>query len=80
MPGFSPAQGHIASAIPYPGHPVRNSRSDKLKNTMFLAQGSLFPGRMTQPADGMSFPLERNGRAGNKNHDFMIPALVITGK
>jgi betaine reductase len=69
MPGFSPTQGHIAPAISYPSHPVRNIRSDKLKNTMFLAKGSLFPGKMTQLADGMSFLLEGNGRAGNKNHD-----------
>ncbi len=68
MPGFSPTQGHIASAIPYLGHSVRSIRSGKLKNTMFLAKGSLFLGRMTQLADGMSFLLERNG-AGSKNRD-----------
>ena len=60
MPGFSPTQGHIASAIPFLGHSVKNLMSGKLQNTMFLAKGSLFLGRMTQLADGMSFLLEKN--------------------
>jgi len=60
MPGFSPTQGHIASAAPYLGHSVRNIMSGKIKNSMFLAKGSLFLGRMTQLADGISFLLEKN--------------------
>ena len=60
MPGFSPTQGHIASAIPYLGHAVRNIRSGKMKNTMLLAKGSLFLGRLTQLSDGMSLLLEKN--------------------
>jgi hypothetical protein len=64
MPGFSPTQGHIASAVPYLGHSLRNIMSGKMKNTMFLAKGSLFLGRMTQLADGISFLLERN-KGGN---------------
>ncbi|MEE8418986.1 MAG: glycine/sarcosine/betaine reductase complex component C subunit beta, partial [Dehalococcoidales bacterium] len=60
MPGFSPTQGHIASAAPVLGHSVRAMRKGKIKNTMFLAKGSLFLGRMTQLSDGMSFLLERN--------------------
>ena len=60
MPGFSPTQGHIASAIPYLGHAVRNIRSGKLRNTMFLAKGSLFLGRLTQLSDGISILLEKN--------------------
>ena len=31
-----------------------------LRRTMFLAKGSLFLGRMTQMADGLSFIVERN--------------------
>jgi hypothetical protein len=31
-----------------------------MRRVMFLAKGSLFLGRMTQMADGMSFILERN--------------------
>lgn len=65
MPGFSPTQGHIASAIPFLGHAVKNILSGKIQNTMFLAKGSLFLGRMTQLADGISFLLERN-KGGEK--------------
>ena len=65
MPGFSSTQGHIASAVPYLGHSVRNIMSGKMQNTMFLAKGSLFLGRMTQLADGISFLLEKN-KGGNK--------------
>ena len=65
MPGFSPTQGHIASAVPFLGHAVKNILSGKIQNTMFLAKGSLFLGRMTQLADGISFLLERN-KGGEK--------------
>ncbi|MBA7687226.1 Glycine/sarcosine/betaine reductase complex component C subunit beta [subsurface metagenome] len=62
MPGFSPTQGHIASAVPVLGHSVRRIMAGEMENTMFLAKGSLFLGRMTQLADGISFLLERNKR------------------
>jgi len=64
MPGFSPTQGHIASAMPFLGHAVRNIMSGKLQNTLFLAKGSLFLGRMTQLSDGISFLLEKNNGGG----------------
>ncbi|MBW1766050.1 MAG: glycine reductase [Deltaproteobacteria bacterium] len=60
MIGFSPTQGHIASAVPVLGHAVRNIREGKMNRAMFLAKGSLFLGRMTQLADGISFILEKN--------------------
>jgi betaine reductase len=60
MPGFSPTQGHIASAIPFLGHAVDGLRNGSLQRVMLLAKGSLFLGRMTQMADGMSLLLERN--------------------
>ena len=60
MPGYSPTQGHIASAIPFLGHALDGLRAGTLQRAMFLAKGSLFLGRMTQMADGMSFILERN--------------------
>jgi hypothetical protein len=60
MEGFSPTQGHIASAVPYLGHAVKGIRAGKIRNAMFLAKGSLFLGRMTQLSDGLSFILERN--------------------
>ncbi len=60
MPGFSPTQGHIPSAIPVLGHSLRKMMRGEMENTMFLAKGSLFLGRMTQLSDGMSFLMERN--------------------
>jgi len=65
MPGFSPTQGHIASAVPYLGHAIRNMKSGKLHNTMLLAKGSLFLGRLTQLSDGISLLLEKN-KGGNQ--------------
>ena len=60
MPGFSPTQGHIASAIPFLGHAVDRITAGEMERAMFLAKGSLFLGRMTQLSDGMSFILEKN--------------------
>jgi len=60
MPGFSPTQGHIASAIPYLGHARRGLTDGRLTRTMFAGKGSLFLGRMTQLPDGLSLVLERN--------------------
>ena len=60
MLGFSPTQGHIASAMPVLGHSVRKMMAGEMENTMFLAKGSLFLGRVTQLSDGISFMLERN--------------------
>jgi betaine reductase len=60
LPGFSPTQGHIASAIPFLGHALDGLTTGNLQRTLFLAKGSLFLGRMTQMADGLSFILERN--------------------
>ena len=61
MPGFSPTQGHIASAIPYLAHARRGLTEGHLTRTMFAGKGSLFLGRMTQLPDGLSLVLERNG-------------------
>lgn len=60
MPGFSPTQGHIASAVPFMGQAIDRLRSGEIQRCMFLAKGSLFLGRMTQLADGLSFILEAN--------------------
>ena len=60
MPGYAPTQGHIASAIPFLGHAVDRILSGAMERAMFLAKGSLFLGRMTQMADGLSFIMERN--------------------
>ena len=60
MPGFSPTQGHIASAVSFLGHAFDRLTTGKMERAMFLAKGSLFLGRMTQLSDGLSFILERN--------------------
>ena len=60
IPGFSPTQGHVASAVPYLGHALDRLRSGDYQRAMFLAKGSLFLGRMTQLSDGASFILEAN--------------------
>jgi betaine reductase len=62
MPGFSPTQGHIASAIPFLGHALDRMLAGSMQRAMFLAKGSLFLGRMTQMADGLSFILESQPR------------------
>jgi betaine reductase len=60
LPGFSPTQGHIASAVPFLGHALDGLRSGGYRRTLFLAKGSLFLGRMTQMADGISLIIEGN--------------------
>jgi len=56
--GFSPTQGHVASAVPWLPHGLQALRSGELGSTMLVAKGSLFLGRMTELADGMSVLLE----------------------
>jgi betaine reductase len=58
LPGFSPTQGHIASAVPWLPHALERLESGELSSTMLLAKGSLFLGRMTQLWDGASITLE----------------------
>ncbi len=60
MPGFSPTQGHVPAAVPFMGHAIRDMKAGRIKNTMFVAKGSLFLGRMSQLSDGLSFLLEAN--------------------
>ena len=58
LPGFSPTQGHVASAVPWLPHALDLLRRGELGSTMLVAKGSLFLGRMTEMADGMSVLLE----------------------
>ncbi|MBI3089479.1 MAG: glycine reductase [Candidatus Tectomicrobia bacterium] len=58
MVGFAPTQGHVPAAVPYVAHALPALREGRLRRAMFIAKGSLFLGRMTQLADGMSFILE----------------------
>ena len=58
VPGFAPTQGHIPSGVPYLGHARAAMLMGNMRRTMVVAKGSLFLGKMTQLADGMSFMLE----------------------
>ncbi|HSW35446.1 MAG TPA: glycine/sarcosine/betaine reductase complex component C subunit beta [Candidatus Limnocylindrales bacterium] len=60
MPGFSPTQGHIPSAIPYLGHACKAILQGEIENVMFVGKGSLFLAKMTNLSDGMSFIIEKN--------------------
>ena len=59
LPGFSPTQGHVASAVPWLPHALEALRGGEIGSTMLVAKGSLFLGRMTELADGMSVLLEK---------------------
>jgi hypothetical protein len=58
LPGFSPTQGHVPSAVPFLGHARDAMLRGDLKTAMFVGKGSLFLGKMTNLSDGMSFILE----------------------
>ena len=58
LPGFSPTQGHIASAVPWIPHALQRFENGELRTTMLMAKGSLFLGRMTRLWDGASITLE----------------------
>ena len=60
MPGYSPTQGHLASAVCYLPHALERLTSGEAGKAMLLAKGSLFLGRLSQLSDGMSVLLERN--------------------
>jgi betaine reductase len=60
MPGFSPTQGHIPAALPYLAHARDRLREGAIQRAFFIAKGSLFLGKMTQLADGMSVLVEKS--------------------
>ena len=65
LPGFSPTQGHIASAVPYLAHALAGLTEGGLRRVQLVAKGSLFLGRMTTMGDGASVVLEHSeGRTG----------------
>ena len=64
MPGFAPTQGHIASALCYMPHAYARLRNGDAGRVQLIAKGSLFLGRMSEQADGMSVILERNDGEG----------------
>lgn len=61
MPGYSPTQGHLASALCYLPHALDRLTTGSADRVMLIAKGSLFLGRVCQLSDGMSVLLERNG-------------------
>jgi betaine reductase len=63
MPGFSPTQGHLASALCYLPHALDRLTTGEARRVMLIAKGSLFLGRICQLSDGMSVLLERNRQA-----------------
>ena len=62
MPSFLPTQSRIASAVCYLGHTLDRLRTGRHQHTLLMAKGSLFLGRMTNLADGISLLLEPNPR------------------
>lgn len=60
IPGFSPTQGHIASAVPYLPHAIAGLTTGDMNRVQFVAKASLFLGRMTGASDGASLLIERN--------------------
>jgi len=60
LPGFSPTQGHIASAVPYLPHAIAGLTSGTMQRVQCVAKASLFLGRMTGAGDGASLLIERN--------------------
>jgi glycine/sarcosine/betaine reductase complex component C subunit beta len=66
MPGYVPTQGHIPAALPYLAHAREAMRSGELQRAMFVAKGSLFLGKMTNMADGMSVLVEAATSEGRR--------------
>jgi len=60
MPGYSPTQGHIPSALPYLGHACKSILDGEISRSMFVGKGSLFLAKMTNMSDGISFIIEKN--------------------
>jgi hypothetical protein len=58
MPGYVPTQGHVPAALPYLAHARQEMRAGRMRRAMFVAKGSLFLGKMTNLADGMSVLVE----------------------
>jgi len=59
LPGYVPTQGHIPAAVPYLAHAREEMRAGAMRRALFVAKGSLFLGKMTNLADGMSVLVER---------------------
>lgn len=67
LPGFAHTQGHIPSGVPFLGHAVDAIQSGEMKRAMIIGKGSLFLGRLTNLADGLSFLVEAPGKDSGRN-------------
>ena len=65
--GFAPTQGHIPSGAPYIGFAREDILAGNIKKAMIVGKGSLFLGRMTNLFDGVSFVIQANTSAENKD-------------
>ncbi|MGP1433346.1 MAG: glycine/sarcosine/betaine reductase complex component C subunit beta [Catonella sp.] len=65
--GFAPTQGHIPSGAPYIGFAREDILAGNIKRAMIVGKGSLFLGRMTNLFDGVSFVIQANTSAENKD-------------
>lgn len=66
MTGWAPTQGHIPSGVPYLGPLVRECLEGTTRRAMIIGKGSLFLGRMTNLFDGVSFVVQANEKAAER--------------
>ena len=66
MPGWAPTQGHIPSGVPFLAHCKDLMDAGELNRIMIVGKGSLFLGRLTNLFDGVSFIVEKNSGAVEK--------------
>ncbi|HYG57348.1 MAG TPA: glycine/sarcosine/betaine reductase complex component C subunit beta [Symbiobacteriaceae bacterium] len=60
FPGFAPTQGHIAAGVPAIGPVKEMIAQGMVHRAMIIDRGTLGPGRMASPVDGVSFVMEKN--------------------
>ena len=66
LTGWAPTQGHIPSGVPYIGFAREDILAGKINKAMIIGKGSLFLGRMTNLFDGVSFVIQANTKAEQK--------------
>lgn len=64
--GFAPTQGHVPSGIPFIGFARDGIMAGQYKRVMIIGKGSLFLGRMTNLFDGVSYVIQENTGASEK--------------
>ena len=80
LPGFAHTQGHIPSGVPYMGHAADAISQGEMTRAMIIGKGSLFLGRLTNLADGLSFLMEKpapqENKTGSMSRDEMKTAIL----